>query len=257
MAEEGAVPAAVPIPPQVAANWKTDESFSSYVLRLEMAILVHSVRLLVRTLPPFHDDVMQGVRKSLSAALQLNDWPLAEAATRHLLADLRARPTFAHASGEAACAALESSGLLPAGAAGDEVARAAAAPILPLYTLQLVPMADIYVAWAHEVELAAAAATPGFGQSAAAGERPRGASLPHVDLPAEMLAARESAAAAFHYDGGKSGPLGVGLGKVSTRDLRATAAALYRTAARGIALAFGPDAPYGLKQRAAAERATR
>ena len=285
MINENATPPPIPIPLQVASNWQSDTTFPTLVLKLELSILVHAVRLLRRTLPPFHSDVMLGVRHVVSAAFQLNDWIIAEAATRHLLSELRVRTTFAHTAGAAGIRALESAGLIPIGCTSDEAA-AAAPPVTPLYTLQLIPIAEMYLMWAQELELAGAMNTPGFGQDNATSEggendqRRPDRSLPHVDLSVEMMKAREDATQVFFSPpvsatgvgaaaaaGGGDGellPCKVGSGGggggstllLSTRDLRAVAASLYRTAARGIELAYGTDAPYALKQRKAAKAAT-
>jgi hypothetical protein len=229
MASEEPWPEAVPVPASVAANWKTDPTFPRYVGQLDLAVIVHGIRLLRRSLPPFHSDVMQGVHAAMGVALRMQNWAIAEAAARHLLADLRSRATFAHS--------IDDAGFGPAA---------------PLYALQLVPVADIYAAWARELEIAEAAATPGLGQSFARGAR---VVLPPAVVGAEVLASRLRAATAF-FTPTSSGarapePLGVGQDGLSTKDFRDAAARLYERAASCTELAFGPS-PYAAKQRGAA-----
>lgn len=222
MATEGADPPAVPIPPAVAAAWETDPSFAGHVLRLELAVLTHGVRsLLACGAPPFRDDVVRGVHAVVATAGHLEEWSLFEAACRHMLADLRNRPAFART---------------------DSGGR----PATPLFTLQLVPLADAYATWARALEVSAAVATPGVGQAAAARGR-AAAQLPPAALPVELLAQREAAAAAFFCPPGAGGggdPLGVGQKVLSSADLRAAAAELYAAAAVGAERSFGPKAPY-------------
>jgi SET and MYND domain-containing protein len=248
MEREGAAPPAAPVPPAVAAAWRTDATFPAHVLRLEVAVTVHALRLLARARAPrFGADVMRGVLAALAAALAHNDFAVAEAASRHLLASLRARPTLRASGGAAAAAALASARMLSAAGAPE-----AAPPVAPLYALQLVPVGDIYLAWARAAEVAAAAATPGAGQAAAAAGAGRAAqeALPRVPLAPRALAERAALDGAFYAPPGPGGagePLAPGAAALTTADLRAAAAALYRTAARGIALAFGRDAPYAAR----------
>ncbi len=233
MRAEDPWPEAVPVPAAVALHWKTDPAFPRAVGQLDLAVIIHGVRLLRRSLPPFHADVMQGVHAAMSAALQTQNWIIAEAAARHLLADLRGRATFAHSID------------------ADDDADAGSGPAAPLYALQLVPVADIYAAWARELEMASAVDTPGVGQALARGAR---VALPPVPLSADVLASRARAATAFFAPPTRAAsavPLGVGQEALSTKDLRAAAARLYARAAACIELAFGAQSPYAKKQRAA------
>ena len=239
MAAEGARPAAEPIPPSVAAAWQSDPSFAARVLRLELAVLTHGVRTLrAAGAPPFRDDIMRAVHAVLATAPPAGDFALAEAACRHLLADLRGRAAFAHT--------------VPGGGAGGGAGAAGGGrPTAPLYALQLVPLADIYAQWARAGEVSAAVATPGVGQAAAARGRGAGA-LPPAPLPREALEEREAAAGAFFCPPGPGGggdPLGVGQAELSSKDLRAAAAALFGVAAEGAAAAFGPRAPHAERLR--------
>ena len=226
-------PEAVPVPVAVAQNWKTDPAFPRFVGQLDLAVIIHGVRLLRRSLPPFHTDVMQGVHAAMSAALQMQNWVIAEAAARHLLADLRTRATFAHS-----------------------VDDAGSGPAAPLYALQLVPVADIYAAWARQLEIAAAAETPGLGQAIAKGAR---VALPPVALSADLLESRVRAATAFFAPPSTAScaaPLSVDQESISTKDFRAAAARLYERAATCIELSFGAHSPYAKKQRSAAHAMT-
>ena len=238
MAAEGARPAAEPIPPAVAAEWQTDPSFAARVLRLELAVLTHGVRTLrAAGAPPFREDIMRGVHAVLATAPPAGDYALAEAACRHLLADLRGRATFAHT--------------VPGAGAGAGAGAGGGRPTAPLYALQLVPLADIYAQWAREVERSEAVATPGLGQAAAARGRGAGA-LPPAPLPREVLEGREAAAGAFFCPPGPGGggdPLGVGQAQLSSTDLRAAAAGLFAVAAEGARAAFGPRAPHAERLR--------
>ena len=136
MAQEGADPPALP------ADWQD----AAGVVALEIAVLAHALRLLLRArTAPSHPLLAGGAKRLLETAMLCGDWATAEAVLVFRASDLARRAALAPYC---------------SGGAGD---GASSWPRHPLFTTAMLPLSAVYEEWGRGV----AGATGGLDAPAA------------------------------------------------------------------------------------------